>query len=199
MSLVGCLARRWVVNKHCPDNPYPQTASDLVPDPTAHGATSSCDPRAVCRYCVSRKFESSPLAGDDASRQPIAAAVVHVRMVNIAPDASTRARAHKLSHQHARVNGYKGVVATYTVASLAWPMVGDGSSERRHTRQTCCETRRRSERRRGVRRIRSLPEAQYPAAINRSMQPHNGSPGKVRARVSTDLVSLPSWILSEAT
>src|ERR1700752_3186005 len=65
---------------------------------------------AVCRYCVIRRVESSPLAGDDASRHPIAAAVVHVRMVRLAPDARTCSRAHKLSHQHARVNRYEGVV-----------------------------------------------------------------------------------------
>src|SRR5262245_54404549 len=40
--------------------------------------------QAVCRYCVSRKVESSPLAGDDASRHAIATAVVHARMVRIA-------------------------------------------------------------------------------------------------------------------
>src|SRR5262245_6543224 len=40
--------------------------------------------QAVCRYCVSRTVESSPLAGDDASRHAIATAVVHARMVRIA-------------------------------------------------------------------------------------------------------------------
>src|SRR4029077_6233438 len=63
--------------------------------------------QAVCRYCESRKVESSPLDGDDASRHPIATAVVHVRMVRIAPDARTCAPAHKLSHQHARFNRYE--------------------------------------------------------------------------------------------
>jgi hypothetical protein len=48
--------------------------------------------QAVCRYWVRRLFESSALAGDDASRHAIAAAVVHVRMVRIAPDAGTCVR-----------------------------------------------------------------------------------------------------------
>src|SRR5215510_4282800 len=42
---------------------------------------------AVCLYCVRRMVESSAPAGDDASRHPIAAAVVHVRIVRIAPAA----------------------------------------------------------------------------------------------------------------
>jgi hypothetical protein len=67
---------------------------------------------------VSRKVESSPLAGDDASRHPTAAAVVHVRMVRIAPDARTCARANKLSHQHARVNRYEGATASIIAADL---------------------------------------------------------------------------------
>src|SRR5262245_28279859 len=66
--------------------------------------------QAVCRYCVRRMVASSAPAGDVTSRHPIATAVVHVRMVRIAPDARTCAVAHKVSHLHARVNRCEGVV-----------------------------------------------------------------------------------------
>ena len=49
--------------------------------------------QAVCRYCVSRNVESSALAGDDDSRNPIAAAVVHVRMVRKRQMPALRSRA----------------------------------------------------------------------------------------------------------